>query len=113
MTIKELYKKDPVGITAMCLIKSGACKQLESAILTAKVYMYIYEKNENVQHIGVTGSFVTPVDIAKHFSITRAQAKYATYRLRGICAVDFVYGKYIAPYYKVINPEKFIERFEG
>nr|DAV95643.1 MAG TPA: hypothetical protein [Caudoviricetes sp.] len=32
--------------------------------------------------------------------------------MRGVCAVDFVYGKYIAPYYKVVNPEKFIERFE-
>lgn len=112
MTLKEWYREEPERVIAILFLESGIAKRWNSALLAADVYLYVCKKTEVVHTFNVTGAFVLVREIAKDIEASEEQVKYAISNMKKHGIIEYVKHDKVIPYYKAINPEKFIERFE-
>ena len=112
MTMKEWYEKEPERVIAVLFLECGVAKRCDSAFLAAEVYLYVYKKTEVVHTFNITGAFVSVRGIAEDIKASEEQVKYAISNMKKQDIIKYVKHDKVIPFYKVINPEKFIERFK-
>lgn len=112
MTLKEWYEKEPERVIAVLFLECGVAKRCDSAFLAAEVYLYVYKKTEVVHTFNVTGAFVSIREIAENIKASEEQVKYAISNMKKQGIIKYAKHDKVIPYYKAVNPEKFVERFE-
>lgn len=112
MTLKKWYREEPERVISILFLESGVAKRCDSAFLAAEVYLYVCKKTEVVHAFNVAGAFVSVRKIAEDIKASEEQVKYAISNMKKQDIIKYVKHDEVIPFYKAIDPEKFIERFK-